>query len=140
MKLKKHKKIWLTVAVAAVILLVVGAALFLTGKTSVPDEQPVTLVFQYADEDVQVVLPQDEADRVRSILNHKTYYDPLTILSCGFDENVSFRIGSKTYCMACDDCDSVMELPTNRYFDIGEEGRAEIVEIFEKYGGRFPCI
>lgn len=129
----------LILLVAAVILL--GIFYEVKNRTYLDQENTVDLIFCYDTKNVHVQLTPAESKKVVQILNHRSYYSLLLDgePSCGFDKNVSFEINGVIYCMACDRRSTVKELPSGKYFDVSEEGRAQIVHIFEKYGGFFPC-
>ena len=110
-------------------------------KTSVNTSADVTLRFVYGDEDIRVTLEDDEAKRVIDILDENDYYPAGTgILSCGFDKNISLKVGGRTFAIACDTCNCILDLGNLKCFDIPQEDIDYIHSLFEKYGGYFPCI
>lgn len=110
-------------------------------QTSVSNGSDVTLTFIYGDKDIRVTLEEDEAEKVIEILDGNEY-DPISsgIPSCGFDGNVSLKVGGRTFAIACDTCNCIQDLGCLRYFTIPQEDIQYIHSLFEKYGGSFPCI
>ena len=95
----------------------------------------VTLHFHYADYDVEVQLPREEAERVTEILDWNLY-DPLGgSPACGFDRDISLQVGNRRFAIALDQCNCVADYAAFRYFDIPKEGMAYIHSLFEKYCG-----
>lgn len=120
-----------------ILLLLVG----LSGcKTSPPKNKEVTLTFVYAEADIQVILPEEEANRVIEILDGKAYGPAFTVPSCGFDKNVSLKVGHQVYAIACDECPTFQDLGNLKYFSVNQSDADYIRSLFEKYGGYFPCI
>lgn len=110
-------------------------------QTSVKEDADVTLTFIYGDKNVSVTLEDDEAEKVIDILNGNNY-DPVStsVPSCGFDKNISLKIGSHVFAIACDTCNCIQDLSNFRFFDIPKEDMKYIHSLFEKYGGYFPCV
>jgi len=125
----------------AALLLVVSVAICGCSKTNVNKNSDVTLTFIYGEENISVTLEDDEAGTVVDILNGNNY-DPISsgVPSCGFDKNISLKVGGRTFAIACDTCNSIQDLGNLRYFDIPEDEMEYIHSLFEKYGGYFPCI
>ena len=125
------------------IFLIMAALCSLCGcsKTSVTSHGDVTLTFVYGEENIQVILEADEAEKVIDILDGKRY-DPVFsgVLSCGFDRDISFKVAGRTFAIACDSCNCVQDLGNLRYFEIPQEDMEYIHALFEKYGGYFPCV
>lgn len=125
------------------VLMILMMLLFICGcsKTSVNKNAEVTLTFIYGEENICVTLADDEAEKVIGILNGNPY-DSISsgFPSCGFDKNISLKVGDRTFAIACDTCNSIQDLGNLRYFDIPTEDMAYIHSLFEKYGGYFPCI
>lgn len=128
-------------------LLVIFVILFLMvavcgcSKTSVSEDADVTLTFIYGDKDISVTLEDSEAEKVVDILNGNDY-DPVSsgLPSCGFDKNVSLKVGGHVFAIACDMCNSIQDLGNLRYFSVTQEDMEYIRSLFEKYGGYFPCV
>ena len=123
------------------IILVVLFSLCSCSETSVSKNSEVTLTFIYGEKNIRVTLEDDEAEKVINILNGNNY-DPVSfgVPSCGFDKNISLKIGGRTFAIACDTCNCIQDLGNLRYFDIPKEDLEYIHSLFEKYGGYFPCI
>ena len=110
-------------------------------KTRVNKNADVTLTFIYGEENIEIVLPEEEAEKVIAILDGKAY-DPIGegIPSCGFHKNISLKVGNRVFAIACDACNCIRDLGNLRYFTVDEEDMDYIHVLFEKYGGYFPCI
>ena len=126
---------------AVLMILVVLVSICGCSKTSVKNKADVTLTFIYGEENISVTLEDDEAGKVVNILNGNNY-DPISsgFPSCGFDKNISLKVGGRTFAIACDTCNSIQDLGNLRYFDIPQEDMDYIHSLFEKYGGYFPCV
>ena len=123
------------------IILVVLFSLCSCSETSVSKNSEVTLTFIYGEKNIRVTLEDDEAEKVIDILNGNNY-DPISsgVPSCGFDKNVSLKVGGHVFAIACDMCNSIQDLGNLRYFSVTQEDMEYIRSLFEKYGGYFPCI
>ena len=126
---------------AVLMVLVVLVSICGCTKTSVNKNADVTLSFVYGDDNIRVTLEDDEAEKVIDILNGNDY-NPFSsgAPSCGFDKNISLKIGGRTFAIACDTCNTVQDLDNLRYFNIPNEDMEYIHSLFEKYGGYFPCV
>lgn len=110
-------------------------------STAVRSGSEVTLVFTCYESDISVVLPEEEAEKVITILDGKNYKSLLEgVRSCGFDSEVCFKINNRTYAIARDTCNCVQDLGNLHYFSISKADMDYIHSLFEKYGGYFPCI
>ena len=130
------KRLFVVLMILVVLVSICGCS-----KTSVNKNSEVTLTFIYGEENIRVTLEDDEARKVVNILNGNNY-DPISsgVPSCGFDKNISLKVGGRTFAIACDTCNSIQDLGNLRYFDIPQEDMDYIHSLFEKYGGYFPCI
>ena len=126
---------------AVLMILVLLISICGCSKTRVSNNADVTLAFVYGDDNIHVTLEDDEAEKVVNILNGNNY-DPFSFVvpSCGFDKNISLKVGGRTFAIAFDTCNTVQDLGNLRYFDISKEDMEYIHSLFEKYGGYFPCI
>lgn len=123
------------------IVLVVLVSICGCTQTSVNKNADVTLSFVCGEDNIRVTLEDDEAERVIDILNGNNYAPVLSgVPSCGFDKNISLKIGGRTFAIACDTCNCIQDLGNLRYFDIPKEDMDYIHSLFEKYGGYFPCV
>jgi len=94
------------------------------------------LIYVYDGKDINETLSSEESELLRKIFNNKTLYSDNP--SCGFTEEVSIRFDDLAFCIACDDC-PVVKLG-EKVIKISIKDRKTIVQIFEKYGGKFPCV
>lgn len=110
-------------------------------STNVNSNADVELTFIYAEQSIIAVLPDNEAAKIIHILDHKRY-DPIFagVPSCGFDKNISLKVGDNIYAIACDTCNTVQDQGNLRYFSVTQEEMDYIHSLFKKYGGYFPCI
>ena len=110
-------------------------------QTSVSEGADVTLTFIYGDKNISVTLEDSEAEKIIDILDGNNYNPALSgVPSCGFDKNISLKVGGRTFAIACDTCNSIQDLGSLRYFDVPKEDMEYIHSLFEKYGGYFPCV
>ena len=126
---------------AVLLIFIVMLSFCSCSKTNVDTSADVTLVYVYADKNINLKLSDDEASKVIDILNEKDY-DSITsgVPSCGFNANVSLKIGDNSFAIACDTCNYVQDLSNMKYFAIPQEDMKYIHTLFEEYGGHFPCI
>lgn len=110
-------------------------------KTSVSSNAKAELTFIFAEQNINVTLSDEEAEKVIRILDGNIY-NPFSdgIPSCGFDQNISLKVGSRIYAIACDTCNIIQDCGNLKYFSVSQEDMAYIHSLFEKYGGYFPCI
>ena len=130
-------KRYFTIFIILVLMLFVCAC----STTSIKNNANVTLTFIYGEENICVTLEDDEAEKIVDILNGKIY-DPISsgVPSCGFDKNISLKIGDCVFAIACDTCNCIQDLSNQKYFDIPQKDMDYIHSLFEKYGGYFPCV
>ena len=126
----------LLIILASALLLICGCS-----KTSVNPNDDATLTFIYGEKDICISLTAEETEKVIEILNEKSYSSLFSgTPSCGFDKNISLQIGERSFAIARDTCNVVQDLGNLRYFDIPKDDMEYIHSLFEKYGGKFPCI
>ena len=126
------KKILAVLAVLALVFLLCSCS-----RSNVSSNASVTLNFK----GISITLTDEEAAKVLQILDGKVYDSFLSgVPSCGFDKSVSFQVGLQTFAVAMDTCNCIYDLTSLKYFDVTEEEITYIHELFEKYGGHFPCI
>ena len=130
------KRLFVVLMILVVLVSICGCS-----KTSVNKNSDVTLTFIYGEENISVTLEDDEARKVVNILNGNNY-DPFSfsVPSCGFDKDISLKVGGRTFAIACDTCNCIQDFGNLRYFDIPKEDMEYIHSLFEKYGGYFPCV
>ena len=123
------------------ILLILVLLLSACGTVSLNQEDAVTLTFVHGDQDIHVTLTPEEAQKVVKILDGAAY-DPIFsgTPSCGFDENISLRIGEQCFAIACDTCNYIQNVGNARYLGISKTDMEYIHTLFAQYGGYFPCI
>ncbi len=128
MKKKNKKKICL---VASIIMLTIVLGYILLCRTRITTSE-ANLVFGKID----IILNQEESDTLKEILNNKLLF--MENLYCGFSEDKSIKFGDLIFCIAHDSCNVIKV--GKMYFNISEEEREIINQIFKNHGGRFPCI
>ena len=131
--MKKH-----VIILSTVLVLLLGG--FLVFNIFVPKTNISTttasLTYIYDGRDINTSLSNEEGELLKNIFNDKRLYsdDP----SCGFTEDVSIRFEDMVFCIACDNC-PIVKLGS-KYFKISTTDRKTVEQIFEKYGGSFPCV
>ena len=127
-------------SICMILLLLLPLLLTACSMTQLQANEKVELTFIYCDSNIQVNLTPEESARVIEILDGNPY-DPLWggVPSCGFDGNISLKVGYRTFSIACDACPSVLDVSKLRYFGISQSEMDYIHKLFESYGGRFPC-
>lgn len=117
------------------------AALCGCARTRVSSGAQVTLNFVYADQDIHVVLPEEEAARVIEILDGKSY-DPIGsgTPSCGFSKDISLSVDGHIYAIARDTCAGFQDMGNLRCATVSTDEISYIHSLFRQYGGYFPCI
>ena len=110
-------------------------------QTSISKNADVTLTFICGDANISVLLEDGAAKKVIDILDQNKYTPILSgVPSCGFDKNVSLKVGNRVFAIACDTCNCIQDLGNMRYFDIPQADMDYIHSLFEEHGGYFPCI
>ena len=129
------KRYWLVVLILSL------ALFFFYPKAHVNKHAPVTLTFACGENDIRVTLEKEEATAVSKILNG-TKYNPRTggTPACGYGRDVTIRVGGRVFAVAQDSCNCLFDFGALRYLDIPQTDIEYIHQIFEKYGGYFPCI
>lgn len=85
--------------------------------------------------------PEQLAVAVRIMDGQKLAPERVTgIPNCPFSHDVAIILGERRFLMACDDCPSMKDSNTGRYFVIDEADCQALKEIFALHGGSFPCI
>lgn len=130
------KKLLLILLAIALVLV-----LFSCSRCSVKSGSTVELRYLVHGHDIQVVLPAEEAEVVIEILDGKRYSSVLEgVPSCGFNTDVSFKINGRVYCIAGDECGTVMDQGNLMYLHLADEEIEYIHNLFAQYGGKFPWI
>ena len=137
MKLKT-KKILIVIGMVFVFTAgAVSAAIYFNFMVRI-DSENAALVYKYEELNIEQNLTQEESKILKNIFNNKLLYSGSP--SCGFEEDISIKFGSQTFCPACDTCGTVKLLNKGTYFSISQRERNEIEKIFLKYGAAFPCV
>ena len=122
------------------ILLLFSIMLTACGTTKVDGNADVTLTYIYTDKNISVTLTRSESEKVAEILDGNLYEPAFGgVPSCGFDRNISLKVGNRTYAIACDTCNYVQDLGNLRFFSLSQKDMEYIRSLFESHGGRFPC-
>ena len=108
--------------------------------TNIKIDEGVELIFKKYDQNIQTLLPDEEAEKVICILDDKSYDPNYGIPSCSFDKDVSLKVGDSIYAIAQDTCNIIQDRNKLRYFSVTDDEMEYIHSLFEKYGGYFPCI
>ena len=120
------------------------ALLLLVGCTgcgaviSIPSGTAVGICYDRENISVELELPQEEADIVRSLLNGKRRDLDMTVTGagCGFGRAQAFIIDGSTYCLAQDDCGVIWKEGTNHYYILSDQEMCELKEIFKAHGAK----
>ena len=122
-------------------IIVLALSFCACAKTKVNTTADVTLTFVYGEENISVSLDGEEAEKVIAILDGNSY-DPVFsgVPSCGFDADISLKVGDRTFAIARDTCNILQDLGNHRYLSVSQEEIDYLHSLFEKYGGHFPCI
>lgn len=96
------------------------------------------LTFKDSDKNINTELANQDALKIKEIFSNKMIYRDNP--SCGFSKGISIRFDTIDFSVARDSCSIIKVGDSNKYFNITDQERALIEELFEKYGGYFPCI
>ncbi len=120
-------------------IIIVICILFLCGcnKIKVKDNEDIYLMYVNENKNIKQKLTSNETKQIKKIIDNKKMYNDNP--SCGFDKNVSFILEGLTFSIACDSCGIIKIEEKKKYLKLLDEEREKIDEIFEKYGGSFPC-
>lgn len=124
-------KRFLSIAFVIVMLILVIYGIMPKNKINSNDE--VKLIHTDDKQDIQVVLPYDEASKIRDIMDGKIYYLFPGTPACGFLTCHGFSIGDIFYAVAIDSCGTIMNCSSDRFFDVSEKEINYIHSLFEKY-------
>ena len=86
--------------------------------------------------DITQVLTEEESYQVKKYLTESTYLE--SGAGCPFDENISIIFGDRIFAVSCDDCPTIKDVISKKYYRMSDEGREYIVSLFKKYVGYFP--
>ena len=119
------------------IALIIGSLVLLVlcilPKSNVNRNEAVELILIYDKQNIRVVLPNDEAEKIIDILDGN-FFDLFSgVPACGFTENYALKIGDNFYAVAIDSCNTIMDCSSERYFYISQEELNYIHDLFEKY-------
>lgn len=129
-------KRFLCLVLSALMLLMLTAC----SHTNAESGKKVTLTYIYGEKNISIELPEEEAEKVIEILDGNQYDPTSATPSCGFSKDISLKVGTRTYAIACDTCKIIQDRGNLKYFSVTEEEIDYIHALFEKYGGHFPCI
>ena len=128
-------KRFIYIALVIIILLVIY---YILPISNVKRNDKVELILIYDEQDIQVVLPDDEANKVKDILDGNLY-DPFPgTPACGFLKCYGFKIGDNYFAMPLDSCNTINDSETNdsetqRYFVVSQEEMDYLRSLFQKY-------
>ncbi len=109
-------------------------------RVSVSSNKPGKLIFSFPDRgiDIRQTLTQEETDALAAIVNGKSM--SFENSSCGFYQDVCFIIDGTRFCPACDTCNGIRVFGIGMEITVSQEEIQFIHDLFEKYGGKFPCV
>ncbi len=135
---KTRKLLCIGVPLAALVVVVVVLAR--TFLLTHPPAGPVVLHCWDGEKAIAVTLPDDEAQRVRSIFTGKLKYPES--YACGFSSESSVEIGGRLYCLAWDGCTAVQfgesEDIAGTFISISQRDLDWLADLIEKHGGVYP--
>ena len=102
-------------------------------KSNVNRNDKVELILIYDEQNIQVVLPDDEANKVKDILDGNLYDLFPGTPACGFMKCYGFNIGDSYFAMPLDSCNTINDSKTQRYFDVSQEEMDYLRSLFQKY-------
>ena len=119
--------------IALVIIILILVIYCILPKSNVNSNDKVELILIYDEQDIQVILPEDEADKIRVILDNNMYDLFPGTPACGFMNCYGFKIGDNYFAMPIDSCNTIKDTKTQRYFDISQKEMDYILSLFQKY-------
>ena len=124
-------KRFLCIALGVIILIIVIYCILPKSKVNSNDQ--VELILIYDEQDIQVVLPDDEANKVKDILDGNLY-DPFPgTPACGFMKCYGFKIGDNYFAMPLDSCSTINYSKNQRYFVVSQAEMDYLHSLFRKY-------
>jgi len=145
MTIFKTCKVIAVISVALFVVIYIGNAMT---KVKVSNIDDATITFVYCDTHINEKLTSEDAEILKNIVNGKR----LSFgggYSCGFSTNISFRFANMIFSVANDTCGTIKIEKHHKnpkreaaeiYLLISEEEKQKIHEVFNKYGGYFPCV
>jgi uncharacterized protein YceK len=136
--LKLHMEM---IRMAVLVFLVLSLILGFSGcsNVEVSSNREGTAIFKVFDKDIEAEMSEEDTKTLAEIFNGKDIYSSFSsVPSCGFSNDVSVKIGTKTFCFAMDGCSTIRVGLS--FFDVSEEENEGIKAILEKYGFHFPCV
>lgn len=123
-------KRFIYIALVIIILLVIY---YILPISNVKRNDKVELILIYDEQNIQVVLPDDEANKVKDILDGNLYDLFPGTPACGFMKCYGFKIGDNYFAMPLDSCNTINDSKTQRYFDVSQEEMDYLRSLFQKY-------
>jgi hypothetical protein len=123
-------KRFIYIALVIIILLVIY---YILPISNVKRNDKVELILIYDEQNIQVVLPDDEANKVKDILAGNLYDLFPGTPACGFMKCYGFKIGDNYFAMPLDSCNTINDSKTQRYFDVSQEEMDYLRSLFQKY-------
>ena len=123
-------KRFIYIALVIIILLVIY---YILPISNVKSNDKVELILIYDEQNIQVVLPDDEANKVKDILDGNLYDLFPGTPACGFMKCYGFKIGDNYFAMPLDSCNTINDSKTQRYFDVSQEEMDYLRSLFQKY-------
>ena len=141
--MKKLKVVGIVLAcITAVILAGIGVYYLMGEKIHINPGTQAILEFDNEGPGIQTHITQtltdEEAERIRNILEGKWALPERYVAL--FGDDVSIRFGDKYFCFCYTGCRIIRLNDRDLYIGISQEDLNEIHQIFEKYGGYFPCV
>ncbi|MBP3935999.1 MAG: hypothetical protein IJE00_07835 [Clostridia bacterium] len=132
----KRRKKWLNK-----LLILALSVLVLSGCSRVDvSDAPATLTYSPYGEDIEITLTEAETAELVRIFDGKATPFEIGTPACGFSGEVSIQIGLQRFWIAQDRCGIVFHQNSLRYFSVSDKEIEYIHQLFQKYGGKFPCV
>ena len=123
-------KRFIYIALVIIILLVIY---YILPISNLKRNDKVELILIYDEQNIQVVLPDDEANKVKDILDGNLYDLFPGTPACGFMKCYGFNIGDSYFAMPLDSCNTINDSKTQHYFDVSQEEMDYLRSLFQKY-------
>ena len=103
-----------------------------------PSGTAVRICYDRENVSFDLVLSQEEANIVLSVLNGKRSDLDMTVTGagCGFGREQSFIINGSVYCLAQDTCGTIWKEGTDNYYVVSQQELEQLKEIFKTHGAK----
>ncbi len=136
---KRYMLLWIPVAATALLLLLYALSF---QKVRLEAGCAGAIVYRYDGVSFEEPLTREETAAAAQIIGGKKLAPQgmTGIPSCGFSVDVAIVLGERRFLIARDTCCIMQDGETQRFFELSQEERRILDEIFAAHGGIFPCI